>query len=278
MDEVELEEIEIELFLAAVRERYGYDFSAYSPASLHRRIHTLRESRGLQNIGQLVPWVLRGPDSLDEILFRLSVPVTEMFRDPEVFRFLREKVVPELATFPQINIWQAGCATGEETYSLAILLQEEGLAERYRIYGTDINDRAIKVAEEGVYPLQKMKEFAQNYQKSGGRGSLGDYFHGRYGYAKLHAKIRRHVYFSHHNLVADGSFNAFQLIVCRNVLIYFGLDLQLRVIDLFRQSLVRGGILCLGTKESLRDPQAERQFEKMGDAQRIYRYRPAIDA
>lgn len=271
MREEDLEEIEIELFLHAVRERFGYDFSNYADASLKRRVFNLVRKREAANISELFNWVLRGDGALEQILSSLSVPVTEMFRDPTMFLFLRKNVLPTLSTFPRLNIWQAGSATGEEAYSVAILLQEEGLGERSQIYATDINETALGIAEAGVYPEENLGVYARNYSFSGGRKTLEDYCTVLYGRAKLNESLRRMAYFSHHNLVADGCFNTFQLILCRNVLIYFDTELQARVIDLFRRSLQPGGFLVLGSRESIRDQALRGCFEQLDPAHQVYR-------
>ncbi len=197
-----------------------------------------------------------------------------MFRDPQVFRFLREKVLPMLATYPHVRIWQAGCATGKEVYSLAILLHEEGLAGRFRIYATDMNDAALETARQGIYPVSEMREYAENYLKSGGRATLSDYYHARYESVIFDGKLRESVLFANHNLVTDGPFNEMHLILCRNVLIYFSRPLQDRVLGLLHASLVPRGFLCLGTKESLRFSSVVEHFEMVDSRTKIFRLRP----
>lgn len=276
MREEELEDIEIDLFLHAVRERFGYDFSNYAKASLKRRVVTLAHRRGASSISELLDWVLRGDRAMERILATLSVPVTEMFRDPETFLFLRKNVIPTLSTFPRLNIWQAGSATGEEAYSVAIMLQEEGRSERSQIYSTDINEVALGIADEGIYPEEKLAEYARNYAAGGGKKVMRDYCTVLYGRAKLDESLRRMVYFSQHNLVADGCFNTFQMILCRNVLIYFNSELQTRVLDLFRRSLQPGGFLVLGNRESIHDPDLQDCYEQMDSDHQVFRLTEAV--
>lgn len=269
-----VEEIEIHLFIEAMRLRYGYDFSQYARASLKRRVLGLRGVFGHEHVSQLLPRLLHDDSLLPQVIAHLSVPVTEMFRDPAVFRVVRGRVVPLLRSYPTINVWQAGCATGEEVYSLAILLQEEGLYERARIYATDINDIALAKAEEGVFAEADIRHYAANHRNAGGTGSLLDYFHIRYGFAKVDDPLRRNIVFAHHNLVSDGVFCDFNLILCRNVLIYFDRGLQGRVLQLFRDSLVRGGFLCLGTKESLDAGGIANQFQTFAKNAKLFQVVP----
>jgi chemotaxis protein methyltransferase CheR len=201
----------------------------------------------------------------------LSVPVSEMFRDPDVFRALREQVFPVLASYPQINIWQAGCAKGQEVYSLAILLEEAGLYERTQIYATDFNENALRHAQEGIYPAKEAQLWSRNYLAAGGSQSLADYYSARYELIKLDQRLRRHVIFANHNLVTDEVFCEAHLVLCRNVLIYFSDPLQDRTLALFRDSLVRGGFLCLGTRESLDFAPSAADFAPVDAALRIYR-------
>jgi len=273
MRESAIAALERELFLEALRRRHGYDFTGYAKASLHRRLDQLLLHSGREHLAELLPDLLRDPDMLPRVLSQLSVPVTEMFRDPATFLALRNRVIPVLRTYPNINVWQTGCATGEEVYSLAILLAEEGLYDKTRIYATDINDSALERAEDGIIPLRHLRDYAANYQAAGGSGSLADYFHVRYDFARLDEAIRSRIVFAHHNLVADGVFCEAHLILCRNILIYFEKPLQDKVLLLFRQSLVRGGFLCLGTRESLRFSSVAEDFETIDADQRIYRSR-----
>ncbi|WNL45498.1 protein-glutamate O-methyltransferase CheR [Dyella sp. BiH032] len=269
--DTELEDIEVELFVRALQLRHGYDFSQYAPASLKRRIRQLAQAHQSGTISALTARVLHEPGFLSAVLEGLSVPVSEMFRDPEVFRALREKVFPVLASYPQINIWQAGCAHGQEVYSLAILLEEAGLYERTQIYATDFNEAALRHAQEGIYPAKEAQLWSRNYQAAGGSHSLADYYSARYELLKLDGRLRRHVIFANHNLVADEVFCEAHLILCRNVLIYFSDPLQDRTLALFRDSLVRGGFLCLGTRESLDFAPSAADFVPVDAGLRIYR-------
>ncbi|WP_232823584.1 protein-glutamate O-methyltransferase CheR [Dyella sp. C9] len=266
-----LEDIEVDLFVRALKLRHGYDFSQYAPASLKRRVLQLVHSQHTGTISGLTHRVLHEPAFLPEVLEGLSVPVSEMFRDPEVFRALREQVFPVLASYPQINIWQAGCAHGQEVYSLAILLEEAGLYERTQIYATDFNEAALRHAQEGIYPAREAQLWSRNYLAAGGSHTLADYYSARYELIKLDQRLRRHVIFANHNLVTDEVFCEAHLVLCRNVLIYFSDPLQDRTLALFRDSLVRGGYLCLGTRESLDFAPSAIDFTPVNSALRIYR-------
>ncbi len=270
----ELEDIEIELFVRALKLRHGYDFGQYAPASLKRRVRQLVQSHQAGTISALTARVLHEPSFLPTVLEGLSVPVSEMFRDPDVFRALREKVFPVLASYPQINIWQAGCAHGQEVYSLAILLEEAGLYDRTQIYATDFNEAALRHSQEGIYPARDAQLWSRNYQAAGGSHSLADYYSARYELLKLDRRLRRNVIFANHNLVSDEVFCEAHLVLCRNVLIYFSDPLQDRTLGLFRDSLVRGGFLCLGTRESLDFAPAAADFAPVDAALRIYRLAP----
>jgi chemotaxis protein methyltransferase CheR len=274
VDATELDNIEVELFVQALQRRHGYDFSQYAPASLKRRVQQLAEQMRCKTISGLIEHVMHEPQLLPRILDGLTVPASDMFRDPELFRGLREQVLPRLASYPQINIWQAGCAHGQEVYSLAILLEEEGLYERTQIFATDLSERALQQAEEGIYPAREAQQWSRNYQASGGKQSLADYYSARYKLLKLDQRLRRHVTFAQHNLVADGVFCEAHLILCRNVMIYFSNTLQDRALSLFRDSLVRGGFLCLGMRESLDYASASASFVPFDERLRIYRLNP----
>jgi len=271
MNEAALRDIEIRLFLEALALRHGYDFQNYARASIKRRILGLAQAEGGRTVGELIPRLLREEGFLSRVLARLSVPVTEMFRDPPVFHALRREVLPLLDSYPRVAIWQAGCATGEECYSLGILLKEAGLLDKTQIYATDINDKALADAEEGVYPAQEIVDYEQNYRKAGGGGRLADYFHTAYGYSKISDEIRRRIVFAHHNLVADGVFCEVHVVLCRNVLIYFDRTLQNRVTSLFHDSLVRGGFLCLGSRETLQFSDVAGQFRPVDRDCRIFK-------
>jgi chemotaxis protein methyltransferase CheR len=234
-------------------------------------VQLLSEQLECKTISGLIERVIHEPQLLPRLLDGLTVPASDMFRDPTMFRALRETVLPMLASYPQINIWQAGCAHGQEVYSLAILLEEAGLYERSQIFATDLSERALEHAQEGIYPAREAQQWSRNYQASGGSRSLADYYSARYNLLKLDQRLRRHVTFARHNLAADGVFCEAHLILCRNVLIYFSNPLQERVLSLFSDSLVRGGFLCMGLRESLDYASSANDFSAFDEAQRIYR-------
>ena len=271
MTGTDAEELEIGEFIRTLKARHGYDFGQYAPASLKRRVRALRARSGAESIAALSRRLVEEPSFLRQVLSGLSVPVSEMFRDPWVFEALRREVLPILASYPRINIWQAGCAHGEEVYSLAILLEEAGLYDKTQIFATDLNDVALEEAAEGIYPSANAALFSQNYQRAGGSRSLSDYFHARYERIKFDESLKRNVTFASHNLGTDGVFAEVQLILCRNVMIYFNDALQDRVLRLFRDSLVHKGFLCLGTKETLAHSGVERDFELFDPAAKLYR-------
>lgn len=267
---MDVEDIEIQLFVRAMQLRHGYDFSEYAPASLKRRVQQLVRTHDTTSISELTRRVLHVQGFVTRVIEGLSVPVSEMFRDPPVFRVLRDKVLPVLASYPEINIWQAGCAHGQEVYSLAILLEEAGLYERSRIYATDFNDAALATAAEGIYATREARDWSRNYIEAGGLHSLSDYYSARYDFIKLDQRLRRNVTFFNHNLVTDEVFCEAHLILCRNVLIYFNNALQDRTLGLFRDSLVRGGFLCLGTRENIDFSPAAAGFSDVDHALRVY--------
>ncbi|CAK0752741.1 putative methyltransferase Cher3 [Gammaproteobacteria bacterium] len=271
MVDTEIEDLEIDLFVEAMRLRHGYDFDHYARASFKRRVQALANTFSCASVVDLIPRIVREPMLLPNILAHLSVPVTEMFRDPLVFRAIREQVVPILNSYPRPNIWQAGCATGEEVYSLAILLQEEGLLHKTQIYATDINDAALSFAEEGVFSAKNIHEYHDNYRKAGGKAALSDYFHMKYDLGRVDEALRSRIVFAHHNLVADGVFCEVQMVICRNVLIYFNRQLQDRVLSLFLASLARGGVLCVGTRENLSFAEAGRYFLPLDSELRLFK-------
>jgi chemotaxis protein methyltransferase CheR len=268
---VDVEDIELQLFVRAMQLRHGHDFSGYAPASLKRRVQQLVRTHGTGSISGLTQRVLHEPGFERKAIEGLSVPVSEMFRDPQVFRALREKVLPVLASYPQLNIWQAGCAHGQEVYSLAILLEEAGLYERTRIYATDFNDAALAAATEGIYPARDARDWSRQYIEAGGSRSFSDYYSARYEFIRLDHHLRRNVTFFNHNLVTDKVFCEAHLILCRNVLIYFDNALQDRTLALFGESLVRGGFLCLGTRENVDASSAATAFVPVDAGLRIYR-------
>ncbi len=271
MSRPEAEDVEVELFIRALQLRHGYDFSQYTRASFKRRVQNLVSSHGFATIGDLTARVLRDDAFLAPLVAGLSVPVSEMFRNPSVFQALRQEVFPLLASYPHLNVWQAGCAFGEEVYSLAILLEEAGLYDRTQIYATDFNDAALGRAQEGIFPLREARTYSENYLAAGGSGSLADYYHARYEHIKLDERLKRNITFANHNLVADGVFCEPHLILCRNVLIYFTDTLQNRVLGLFRDSLIRGGFLCLGNKETLDFAPVAKDFTAINQRARIFR-------
>jgi chemotaxis protein methyltransferase CheR len=270
VDRIDIEQIEINLLLEAIYQRYGYDFRQYNQASIKRRLlHHLAKTE-FQTISNLIPAILFNQVAFKSLIFDLSVAVTEMFRDPWFFLALRQKVLPFLKTFPFINVWQAGCATGEEVYSLAILLKEEGLYDRTRIYATDFNDAALEKAKARIYPLERIKEYSINYQKAGGQKSLADYYQARYQSTILDASLQDNITFANHNLATDGVFAEMHLILCRNVLIYFNRTLQNRVLSTFRDSLRYNGFLCLGSKETVQFSNVQEDFVEFAANEKIY--------
>ncbi|MCF8368267.1 MAG: protein-glutamate O-methyltransferase CheR [Bacteroidales bacterium] len=263
--------IEIKLLLEAIFLKYGYDFRNYGQAHLKRRIdHRLMVS-GIKSISELTQKVLYEQDIFNLLLLDLSINVTEMFRDPGFYKTVREKIIPALKTFPFIKIWHAGCSTGEEVYSMAILLKEEGLIDKAQIYATDFNQIVLKKAKEGIYPINMIPDFTSNYQRSGGKNSFADYYKAKYNSVMIDPALRQNIVFADHNLVLDGVFGEMHMIVCRNVLIYFDRILQERVIKLFIDSLTRGGYLCLGSKETLRFTRHFDHFSEVEKNEKIYK-------
>lgn len=272
----DVEFIEISLLLEAIRRRWGYDFTHYSHASLRRRLDQARRAAGLVHFSELLARVLHDETFFDRLLRHMSVTVTEMFRDPQCYRAVRERLIPVFKTFPFIKIWCAGCATGEEVYSLAILLHEEGFLERTRLYATDFNKDSLDIAEKGIYPERLMAAYADNYRQSGGRGDFSDYYSSSYDFARMKGFLRDRITFSYHNLVTDGVFGEMHLITCRNVLIYFDKTLQEQVLRLFTDSLRHGAYLCLGAKESLNFSAVKPLYEALDGRQRIYKKRGLV--
>ncbi|MBF0179893.1 MAG: protein-glutamate O-methyltransferase CheR [Magnetococcales bacterium] len=271
MQTEEIEDIEIQLLLDAIRLRYGYDFRSYNRASLNRRIRNCLTHCDFKHISEIIPRLLHEGLFLQRLISTLTVTVSSMFRDPEVFLALREKVMPVLATYPFLNIWHAGCATGEEVYSMAILLKEVGLYDRTQLFATDLDDEALAKAAEGVYPAEKLTEFASNYRVAGGKRDFADYATVKGGLLRVDPALRKNVLFANHNLAGDGVFAEMQLILCRNVLIYFDSTLQERVLTLFADSLARGGFLCLGTHETMEFSKLHDQFSPIVKKHRICR-------
>lgn len=263
-------DIEMSLLIQAVYLKYHYDFRDYAHASLKRRLTTALSHFSCRSLSQLQDRVLRDRELFSSLLDFLTVQVSDFFRDPSYFRALRQTVVPLLRTYPAIKIWVAGCSAGEEVYSLAILLHEEGLLDRALIYATDINPRALRKAEEGVYELDRVAGFSANYQRSGGQRSLSEYYTAAYGRAMFDATLRRNVVFSDHSLATDSVFGEMQLVSCRNVLIYFDAELKDRAIGLFRDALVYKGFLGIGSRESLRFTKYASSFSPWAADDRIY--------
>ncbi|MBL4713491.1 MAG: protein-glutamate O-methyltransferase CheR [Alcanivorax sp.] len=272
-EQVQVEDIEIRLLLEAIYQLYGYDFRSYSPASMRRRIMHRLTMSGFSTVLEMTDRVLRDRQFFVVLLNDLTVNVTEMFRDPEFYKAFREEVVPVLKTFPFIKIWHAGCSTGEEIYSMAILLEEEGLYERAMLYATDIDKNVLAAAKKGIYPIHAFKQYTDNYRRAGGRQSLSDYATARYDSVIMEQRLKRNIVFADHDLATDQVFGEMHVILCRNVLIYFDRPLQQRVFKLFGESLDMGGFLCLGTKESLRFSGNEESFDVVNRPLRIFRKR-----
>lgn len=270
MNPVEIETIEIDLLLEAISRRYGYDFKGYSRASLKRRILGFKSTTKVRNISDLIPLLLYDKDLFKTLLSSLSVTVTEMFRDPEIYQVLRQHLIPFLKTYPYSKIWCAGCATGEEVYSLAILLKEAGLGKRVQIYATDINDNSLEKAKLGIYSNKQIKEYTANYRLAGGTDDFSNYYHANYDSVIMNKSLNENVVFANHNLVSDGVFGEMQLIICRNTLIYFDRMLQDRVLNLFRESLCNKGYLCLGTKESLQFTTVKDEFKTIDKKAKLF--------
>jgi chemotaxis protein methyltransferase CheR len=263
-------QIEIQLLLDAMRLKYGYDFSGYSRDMLIRRIDSKLSKSNLSSITELTAKVIHYPEFFSTLIYDISIPVTEMFRDPSVYLNIKQKVFPILKTYPYINIWHAGCATGEEVYSMAIALKEEGLYDRCQIYATDINDRALQKARDGIYPADRIQKYTRNYQQSGGKSSFAKYYHAMYESAKIDESLKENITFASHNLVTDGVFAEMNLILCRNVFIYFEKMLQNKVLALSDQSLCRNGFLCLGSSESLTFSDVEKDYTEIASNEKIY--------
>ena len=266
-----LEDIEIQLLLEGIYRYYGFDFRNYAPSSLKRRLRNILATEQLQSISVLQDRILRDPQTLERFLVGLTVNVTSMFRDPTFFVAFRQHIVPILRTYPYVRIWHAGCSTGQEVYSMAILLQEEEIYHRCRIYATDTNEAVLQRAKSGIYPLELMQEHTQLYLKAGGKRSFSEYYTAAYDNAIFRSSLRDNIVFSQHNLATDGSFNEFNVILCRNVLIYFNQTLQQRVHGLFYDSLCPFGILGLGRQETLKLTAYEKYYEELDRSERLYR-------
>jgi chemotaxis protein methyltransferase CheR len=261
---------ELNQFLESVRFVYGYDFTEYSEASVRRRVQAFMDAQKIDSIKELGRMILQDEPSFERFIQDITVNVTEMFRDPLFYKSLRKNVVGRLGTYPFIKIWIAGCSTGEEVYSMAILLREEGLLERSVIYATDINQAALQKAKDGISSIDSMKSFTDNYIKAGGKNAFSDYYKAKYNSVMWDKSLRQNIVFSVHNLAMDRSFNEFQLILCRNVLIYFNQSLQNKVIGLFYESLCPFGFLALGNKESLLFSEDKKSFDEIDRKEKIY--------
>jgi chemotaxis protein methyltransferase CheR len=269
--EDELERLEMQLLLEAIYQHYGYDFRGYALASLKRRLWRRAHAEGVDTLSGLQERVLHDASCMDRLLHDLSINVTSMFRDPSFYKAFREEVVPLLRTYPFIRIWNAGCSTGEETFSLAILLMEAGLYDKTRIYATDINDRVLERARAGRFPLEHMRDYTANYLRAGGKEEFSSYYTAEGSMASFSPELCRRMVFAGHNLVSDGVFNEFNAIICRNVMIYFGKGLQDRVHNLFYDSLETFGVLALGHKESIKFTSHEQSYEELNVRERLYR-------
>ena len=269
--ELEDQDIEIQVFLEAVFLKYGYDFRNYSRAHMKRRILQRLSLSGIHSVSEMQHNVLYDKNFFGSILSDFSINVTEMFRDPSFFEAVRKEVIPVLKTYPHIRIWHAGCSTGEEVYSMAILLKEEGLYERTQIYATDFNEAVLQKAKDGIYPIDLIKDFTYNYQKAGGTASFSDYYMANYDSVILEQSLRKKIIFAQHNLVTDGVFGEMHMIICRNVLIYFNRELQSKVTKLFYESLCGGCFLCLGSKETLKFNSNSDRFDAIAEKEKIFK-------
>lgn len=266
-----LKDEEVNILLNDLLEQYGYDFTDYSFASVKRRLQRVYINDRFPSFAEFRYRVIRDSTYLTYLMEQITVNVTEMFRDPAFFQALRKQVLPVLATYPFIRIWHAGCSTGEEVYSMAILLQEMNLLHKSVIYATDINESVLEKARKGIFPLAYMQQYSQNYLQSGGRHDFSRYYAANYEYAKFSESLSEKIIFAAHNLVTDRSFNEFQLIICRNVLIYFNKDLQDKVLHLFSESLEQLGFLALGAKETLRFTTVAPLFKPLAQKEKIWR-------
>jgi chemotaxis protein methyltransferase CheR len=262
---------EFGILLDGILERYGYDFRDYARPALDRRIRAYLKDEGMTDVRVLMEKLLEDEATMQGFVANMSVSLTSMFRDPGLYGYFRKEIVPVLRTFPFIRIWHAGCSTGQEVYSMAILMQEEGLYERCRFYATDMYDGALRTAKEGIYSLHAMRKYTSNYIAAGGKGSFSDYYTAKYNNAILNSCLKKNIVFANHNLVTDGSFNEFHVILCRNVLIFFNERLQARVHGLFHQSLALFGYLGLGAKESLVLGGSREAYFEVDAKHRLYR-------
>ncbi len=268
-DEIEI--LEVQLFLEAVFRRYGFDFRDYSYASIRRRICNQVRAEGLRSIPELQEKILHEPACMERFLLAVTVNVTAMFRDPSFYLSFRAKVLPHLRELPFVRIWHVGCSTGEEVYSMAILLHEEGIYSKCRVYATDMNEEVLARAKAGIFPLALLQEYTANYLKAGGTNSLSEYYTANYGNVIFQRCLTENIVFAQHNLVTDSSFNEFHVILCRNVLIYFNDDLTNRVHRLLYESLATSGFLGLGNKETIKITPYEARYEVLDEREKLYR-------
>lgn len=271
-DEVrDVKTLEVELMLSAIKELHGYDFRDYTTDSLQRRLEDLRKEYNCSCVSEMIPRILWDESFFSCILNKMTIGVTRFFRDRNFFISVRDNVIPALTTFPYFKVWHAGCSTGEEVYSMAMLLDACGLLDKAIIYGTDINNTSLDIAATGIYPVQKFRERESAFKEVTGRGEPGQYYTAEYDYGKISSRLSKHITFSHHNLVQDKVFGEMNLISCRNVLIYFDQDLQNQVLALMNESLRPGGYLCLGSGESLYNTILQDDFEVVDLNQKIFR-------
>ncbi|GAA3343672.1 protein-glutamate O-methyltransferase CheR [Deinococcus persicinus] len=262
--------LEIDLLLEAIYRLSGYDFRQYNRSSISRRIFNRMRINSIPTISRVQEKVIHEQEFLEQLLNDFSINVTEMFRNPSFFKAFREKVIPALREYQEIRVWHAGCATGEEVYSMAILLQEEGLIDKAVIYATDMNEQVLEKAKKGVFPIHKMQAYTKNYMLAGGAHAFSEYYKTDYQYAYFHPTLLKNIIFAQHNLVTDQSFNEFHVVLCRNVLIYFSPQLQSQVHHLFYESLSDKGFLCLGDKETLRFEEVISNYREVVGNERIY--------
>ncbi len=276
MEKSDIEKIEIDLLLEAIHKRHGYDFRHYSKTSIKRRLTQRLRLSKFKTFSDMLPGILYDDDFINVLLKDLSITVTEMFRDPPFFETFRKHIVPIIKENSFTKIWHAGCATGEEVYSTAIILEEENLLDQVRLYATDFNNNSLKIAREGIYSPDKIKKYSQNYHASGGENSLSDFYHAIYSSVKINEDLKRNITFANHNLVTDKSFGEMNVILCRNVLIYFDTILQDKIFSLFRDSLCDNGILCLGNSETLEFSDCYKHFSVISKFNKMYIKGPHI--
>ncbi|MCD4743446.1 MAG: protein-glutamate O-methyltransferase CheR [Desulfobacteraceae bacterium] len=271
MGDIANRNLEIDLFLEAMYKKYGYDFRNYSRASIKRRIEHRLKLTGLKTISAMQHELINNWNFFEIVLRDFSINVTEMFRDPSFYKAIREEIIPKIKDFQQINIWHAGCATGEEVYSIAVLLKEEGIYDKTRIYATDFNKDVLEKAKQGVYPAKFLKQYILNYREAGGMGSFTDYYTAKYEFVLMDSSLKKNILFSDHNLTCDTVFGEMDVIICRNVIIYFNIELQNHVFKLFLDALGNPGFLCLGSKETVSISDYVDNFEAINRKEKIYK-------